>query len=129
MMTRAMIVRRVADLVGGRAVRWLPADRAFGGYDGRENTLEIFNVEAKEQRSLLRSVSPGRAEIERAIGGPLIVVFHTPSETSRLYPGLSFRHSYQALATSIGKWMERDHSAAPAVEPEQVVRFTLETAA
>lgn len=125
-LTRDQVVRRVAELGGGRAVRWVPSDRAIGDYDGRERTLEVFDVDAGEQRSLLRRIGPARAEIEQSIGGPLIVVFHTPRETTRLYPEMSFQRAYDALATSIGEWMRRPPSVEPALEPDEVPRLTLE---
>lgn len=122
--TQDEVVRRIAALVGGRAVRWLPRDRAVGDYDGRERTVEVFDADAREQRALLRRLGDARAEIERSVGGPLIVIFHTPRETARLYPEMSFQYGYPALATSIEAWMRHAHPAEPALEPEQVPRLS-----
>jgi len=73
-------------LAVGRRVCWAPPERAVGDYDGRERTLEIFMVDAREQRELMRSLRALRTEIETAAGGPIVVVFHTVAETTRLYP-------------------------------------------
>ena len=76
---------RVA-LAVGHPVRWAPPERAAGDYDGRERTLEIFMADAREQLELLRSLRAVRTEIEAAAGGPIVLMFHTVAETTRLYP-------------------------------------------
>jgi hypothetical protein len=83
---RDRIASLVSTLLNGRPTRWTPPERLVGDYDGRENSLEVFDALAGEQRYLLRRLRPFRREIEQEIGGPLIVIFHTPSETARLYP-------------------------------------------
>lgn len=80
------IPRRVSDVLGGRPTRWLSDARAVGDFDGRERTLEVFGADADDQRALLRRLRPMRPEIEQALGGPLVVVFHTTDESVRLYP-------------------------------------------
>lgn len=67
--------------------------------DGRDRTIEVFDAPASEQRALLRLLRPARAEIEAALGGPLIVVFHTPRETERLYPEVSAARRYRELVS------------------------------
>lgn len=83
--TRADVPPAISSLLDDRPVRWLPADRAVGDYDGRERTLEVFNAAANEQRPLLRSIRPKRALLESAVGGPVVVIFHTPAESLRLH--------------------------------------------
>jgi len=56
-----------------------------GDYEGRGRTLEVFGADAREQRELLRVLRPSRAALEAAAGGPIIVLFHTRPETTRLY--------------------------------------------
>ncbi len=109
-------------------MRWAPADRAVGDYDGRDRTLEVFNADVPEQRTLLRELRLARSEIERAIGGPLVVLFHTSSETERLYPEMSTRRHYSFLADRISEWMQRDHGEEPSFDPDQIERFTIEAA-
>ena len=84
MITREDVPRRVAEL-SGRPVRWASRGRSLGDYDGRERTLEIFNADPGEQRTVLRELRTERSDLERAAGGPLVIVFHTSSETRRLY--------------------------------------------
>lgn len=69
----------------GRPVRW--ASPVFH-YDGCERTLEIFNADVSEQVDLLRRLRSLRSELEQAAGGPIVFVFHTRSETARLYPDM-----------------------------------------
>jgi hypothetical protein len=77
--------KRLRDIMGGRPVRWAEERDLMGDYDGRERTLEVFNADAKDQRTLLRLLRPVRVDLELAAGGPVIVIFHTSAESSRLY--------------------------------------------
>ncbi len=87
-MTRDDVPDVVSGLLGGRPVRWASPELACGDYDGRERTLDVFLADPAEQLPLLRIVRPIRRELEVAAGGPIIMIFHTPSETRRLYPDL-----------------------------------------
>jgi hypothetical protein len=76
---------RLREVFGGRPVAWA-GSRAVGDYDGRERTLDVFNADARDQLNLLTRFRGLRPEIEAALGGPIIVLFHTTAETTRLYP-------------------------------------------
>jgi hypothetical protein len=76
---------RLRDVFGGRPVAWA-GSRAVGDYDGCERTLDVFNADARDQLELLTRFRGLRPEIEAALGGPIIVLFHTTAETARLYP-------------------------------------------
>ncbi|MFH0901014.1 MAG: hypothetical protein V2A73_10330 [Pseudomonadota bacterium] len=119
-LTRDNVPSRVSCLLDGRAVRWVPADRLVGDYDGRERTLEVFDAPASEQRSLLRRLRPLRREIERVIGGAFIVIFHTPGETARLYPEVRRLRRGYGLPTALLTWLlegvPRDVGAPSPVE-------------
>jgi len=129
-MSREDVPRRVAELLG-RPARWASPGASLGDYDGCERTLEVFNAGAREQRALLRKLRPDRAELERAAGGPLVIVFHTLSETSRLYANvlgdaLPRGARYGQLADAFRKWMTEDHGGEPGLDPADVERFTFE---
>jgi hypothetical protein len=126
-LTREQVPERVSDLFEGRPARWVPAAKAVGDYDGRERTLEVFEADAREQRDLLRRLRGVRPELERAIGGPLVIVFHTVAETQRLYPEVRAER-YRALAERIAEWMTLDHSDDPAFDPNDIARLTIEAA-
>lgn len=68
-----------------RPVRWAPADQLWGDYDGRGNTIEIFNVDGPEQRELYRGLRSLREQLEGELDSALIVIFHTRKESQRLY--------------------------------------------
>ena len=68
-----------------RPVRWAPADQLWGDYDGRDNTIEIFNVDGPEQRELYRGLRSLREQLEGELDSALIVIFHTRKESQRLY--------------------------------------------
>jgi len=92
MSARAEILQRIAELLDGRPVRWADPSRFIGDYDGRDRTLEVFNADAHEQRGLLRSMRPIREELEAMAGGPVVVIFHTRAESSRLHSGFVTAH-------------------------------------
>jgi hypothetical protein len=89
MLTREQIPERVSDLLEDRPARWMPSSRAVGNYDGRERTLEVFESDPREQLDLLHRLREICPDIEQAISGPLVVLFHTSAETQRLYPEVS----------------------------------------
>lgn len=124
----AEIPGRISELLGGRTVQWVPESRRVGDYEGRHRTLEIFDAAPGEQRELLRRIRPARPEIERMLGGPLIVIFHTPGETERLYPALSRVHKYREFAARISAWTPVHGTAVPAYDPDDIDRLTLEAA-
>lgn len=69
-----------------RPVRWSSSLPGLPGFDGREMTLEIFDVRADEQRPTRRALRSEKAVIEARLGEPIRLIFHTPEETTRLYP-------------------------------------------
>jgi hypothetical protein len=77
------LMRRIGDLLDGRPIRW--AQDVVGDYDGRDRTLEVFNADPAEQDVLFRQLRPLRKEMEAFAGGPVIVIFHTRTESARLY--------------------------------------------
>lgn len=77
------LMRRLSDALTGRQVRW--AQHIVGDYEGRDRTLEVFNADPAEQGDLYRRLRPLRREMEALAGGPVIVIFHTRSESARLY--------------------------------------------
>lgn len=71
----------------GRPVRW--ADEGPGGdFEGRETTLEIFDVQDDDQKTLFLELSALRNEARQLLGERLRLLFHTPEATTRLYPGV-----------------------------------------
>lgn len=128
-LTVADIPGRVSELLGGRVARWTPLSRQTGDYDGRERTIEVFDAQASEQRALLRQLRPARPEIECLLGGPLIVVFHTPRETERLYPEFSRARGYSELAAVMAEWIRSPHPDQPGYDPDDIEGLDLEEAA
>jgi hypothetical protein len=50
----------------------------------RGNTLEVFDVDAKEQRPTLKKIHEGLQEIVEGVRR-MTIIFHTRGETRRLY--------------------------------------------
>ena len=82
---RGELIRSLSDALSGRLVRWPEPGEVVGDYEGRDRTLEVFNADAADQRSLLRKMRPLRPRLGAAAGGPEIVIFHTRGESARLY--------------------------------------------
>ena len=88
-MTRDEIPHLVEELLR-KPARWaVDGGQIVCWYDGLDQTLEVFNASASEQRPLLSRLRPIRSEIEQVLGVPLVVIFHTPEQTDRLYPEFS----------------------------------------
>lgn len=75
MTSRSELLPRLRGVFGGRVVAWSSAER----------TLEVFNADARDQLDLLSEFRALRGEVEAALGGPVVVVFHTAKETARLH--------------------------------------------
>jgi hypothetical protein len=84
-MKRERVPYVISRLIDGRPVRWAPANRSVGDYDGRERTLQVFNADPKDQRRLLDVIDSNRAPLEEAVGGPLIVIFHSVRQSAERY--------------------------------------------
>ena len=93
MKTREQILHRVAELLGDRPVRWADPRQFIGDFDGRERTLEVFNADALEQLELLRRMRPIREELEAVAGGPVVVIFHTRTESARRHASFIEAHA------------------------------------
>ena len=123
---RKAIPARVSSLLDDRPVRW---GETHGDYDGREHTLEIFDADAGEQRGLLRRLRHVRAELDEAAGGPLVIVFHTRSESRRLYADVIDAWPRRALAELVTTWMgERPEGESP-IEAKDVESLRLQEVA
>lgn len=69
----------------GHPVRW--ADEAVGGdFEGRETTLEIFDVPEDDQEKLFLELAPQRKQARQLLGERLRLLFHTPEATTLHYP-------------------------------------------
>ncbi len=82
---RADVPLAVSKLMGNRPVRWAPPEKMVFDYDGRERTLQVFNAAAKDQLELLKALRPIRAELQKAAGGPLVIIFHSPEQSESRY--------------------------------------------
>jgi hypothetical protein len=99
MNAREQILQRVTEMLGDRPVRWADSRQFIGDYDGRERTLEVFNTDASAQRESLHLMRPIREELEAAAGGPVVVIFHTRAESTRLHSRFVTAHQAQSEVT------------------------------
>ena len=66
-------------------IRWTDDRTSRGDFDGRERSIEIFDVPVSQQRALHRRLSDVRKKAAEILGGPVVVLFHSPAETRRHY--------------------------------------------
>lgn len=95
---RQVILSRVKASVGGRPVRWTDDRTCRGDFEGREWTLELFDIPREEQRQLHRGFSELRKRFWQATGHSLTFIFHTPEATERHYAWV--RHEELSLVDS-----------------------------
>lgn len=118
------VPQRVSELLGGRVVCWSPSDRLVGDYDGRQRTLEVFHAALGEQMDLLRRLRPVREEIERLIEGPLVVIFHSPKESERLYAEeCGTARAYRNLAENLARWTGPRDPGEGSYDPDKLDGF------
>ena len=119
---REAMTRAVSERLDGRPVRWFAG--VTGDFDGRERTLEVFDAEPPEQRSLIRDLRPLREQLSVAAGGPVVVVFHTQGETQRLYGEFSAAWRRRRLADRVAPRRDDAADEKPALHPEDFEPFT-----
>ena len=83
---REFIRMRVSQVAGGHVTHWTDERTSIGDFDGRDWTLEIFDVPSSEQRELHARLWSLREVVRKSLGHSLTFIFHRPEETERLYP-------------------------------------------
>jgi hypothetical protein len=119
-MKREVVPLVVSGIVDGRPVRWAPAERLVGDYDGRERTLQVFNADACDQRRLRDAIDERRVPIEEAAGGPLVIIFHSRKQSVERYADFVKNYWYprvvdapRELAPSLEEYVDSDEDAGP----------------
>lgn len=115
MSARGQLVQQISHLLGERPVRWADRRQFLGNYDGQERTLEVFNADPREQRDLVRRMRPIRQELEEVAEGPVVMIFHTRSESARLYSEFVTAHEEAAPLRTLAQRV-REVNAETAVE-------------
>lgn len=82
-------LQRLDLLTGFRyPLRWADEVTSLGDYDGRDLTIQVFNIPSERQREFHRSLREFRSELRREFGKPITFVFHTPEATRQYYAHL-----------------------------------------
>ena len=66
-------------------LRWADEQTTLGDYEGRDLTLEVFNIPSERQRAYYRKLRSIRHELREELGKRVTLVFHTPEATVRYY--------------------------------------------
>lgn len=82
---RRTVLSLVAPHASKYALRWADQWTAAGDFEGRDFTLEVFNVPVRDQRPLRRRLRDVIRHAEVVLGAPLMLIFHTPEATTRHY--------------------------------------------
>jgi hypothetical protein len=82
---REAIRRQVAQLAGGRPVRWTDARTSMGDFSGRDWTIEVFDVPAVEHQELREQLRELKREVRTRLGHAMTVILHTPENTQKYY--------------------------------------------
>lgn len=72
-------------LVGGRPVRWVDKETSTGDFDGREWTLEVFDVAGSDRIELRKKLWDLFGLVRRHTGQSMSLVTHTREDTSAFY--------------------------------------------
>jgi hypothetical protein len=76
-----LLQRRAA----GRPVRWVDARTSAGDFDGREWTVEVFDVAKDDRLALREALWDLFMEVRKRTGKPVSLLTHTPEDTSTYY--------------------------------------------
>jgi hypothetical protein len=76
------------DALETKLVRWTDELTSAGDFEGRDLTLEIFDIPVGEQRETHRRLRELRHRSEQILGSAILLVFHTPEATRSHYAGL-----------------------------------------
>ena len=82
---RDFILQRARTLVG-KPVEWTSERTSLGDFDGRDWTLEVFDVPPSEIRSVQKQLWTFREHILDKLHKSIQVLYHSPDATTRYYP-------------------------------------------
>ena len=117
-MKRSAIPFFIARMIEWRPVRWAST---AGDYDGRDRTIEVFDADASDQRRLLVLIRKSTRHLEEAIGGPLVVIFHSVKQTAERYNDFvsAFpRPRIDPLPVSRGQYVDGSNENGPHRRPK-----------
>ena len=80
------IIRELAEQTSGFVTCWTDERTSMGDFDGRDWTLELFDVPMSQQRSVHARLWQLGKMVRNSLGHSLMFIFHRPEETKRLYP-------------------------------------------
>lgn len=85
-MTKTEAVRTLEFQTGFRyPLRWADGTTSLGDYDGRDLTIEVFDIPTRRQREFYRAIRQLRDTMLRVHGRAVTFIFHTPEATRQFY--------------------------------------------
>jgi len=69
-------------------IRWTDEKTTLGDFDGREFSIDVFNIPVSAQLDFLSQIREIRKKISEMIGSRCFFIFHTPAATKKHYSHL-----------------------------------------
>ncbi len=66
-------------------LRWADGTTSLGDYEGRDLTVEVFDIPTRRQREFYRAIRQFREGMLRVHGRAITFIFHTPEATRQFY--------------------------------------------
>ena len=74
-------------------LRWVDERTNQGDFDGREVSIDVFNIAPRRQREFLQAIRDVRPRLQELVGSRCIFLFHSPEATlahySHVVPGVA----------------------------------------
>lgn len=86
---RDAILEVVRRLASNRPVRWVDKNTSAGDFDGREWTVEVFDVAKSDRLTLREKLWDLFSAVRKHTGKPMSLVTHTPEDTTSFYAWLA----------------------------------------
>lgn len=122
-------IRLLFALATRLPVFWTDPRTSLGDFEGRDTTLEVFDVAEEDQLLLLRRLRPHRKAAAEKLGTKVRLLFHTPIETERLYSwvrtsdsGLCRERSFPSGDTVSPILRDADPRRSPSAPPRTTSR-------
>lgn len=98
MTDREAILELFREALPKHPVVWTSSRTSLGDFEGRDFTLEVFDVPWTEKRALLGDLLPQRTRAENVFGRPVQLLFHTPEATDAHYSWVREEHAARQLS-------------------------------
>ena len=108
MTAKETVLELFREALPDNPVVWTSSRTTLGDFDGREVTLEIFDVPWEEKRALLGRLRPHRERARQMLGRAVQLVFHAPEATAEHHGWVREEHSSRRPCDRVKERPARD---------------------